>query len=127
MIYKQSARLNTYCAVQNQNHAESWPQPGLWNRRQSHLPANLSCSDYTKCLACLWAILPFCSVKYKKCSGKGRELKSQAYQFTTFEFTEPGTGHLLYPGCEPNLGAGINNNKKGRGGGKKGVKEKKQI
>lgn len=63
------------------------------------------------CLASLWAILPFCSVKYKRHSGKGKGLGkvgSLAYQFTTFEFTEPGAGILLYPGCEPSLGAWIN-------------------
>lgn len=62
------------------------------------------------CLASLSAILPFCSVKYKRRSGKGKGLRkvgSLAYQFTTFEFTEPGAGILLYPGCEPSLGAWI--------------------
>ncbi|KAK5901200.1 hypothetical protein CgunFtcFv8_026095 [Champsocephalus gunnari] len=46
------------------------------DRGQGHLPGNLSCSDYTMCLASLWAILPFCSVKYKRRSGKGRGLLS---------------------------------------------------
>lgn len=96
--------------MQNLRHTESRPQSRLWDHRQGHLPENLSCSDYTMCLACLWAILPFCSVKYKRHSGKGKGLGkvgSLAYQFTTFEFTEPGTGILLYPGCEPSLGAWI--------------------
>lgn len=94
--------------MQSLRHTESRPQPRLWDHRQGHLPENLSCSDYTMCLACLWAILPFCSVKYKRHSGKGKKnVGSLAYQFTTFEFTEPGTGILLYPGCEPSLGAWI--------------------
>lgn len=97
--------------MQSLRYTESRPQPRLWDRRQGHLPGNLSCSDYTMCLASLWAILPFCSVKYKRRSGKGKRLGkvgSLAYQFTTFEFTEPGAGIFLYPGCEPSLGAWIN-------------------
>lgn len=94
-------------------------------RRRGHLPGNLSCSDYTMCLASLWAILPFCSVKYKRHSGKGKGLEeSRAYQFTTFEFTEPGAGILLYPGCEPSLGG---MDRGGGGGGENSVKERKQI
>lgn len=60
-----------------QSHAEHQAHisPGLsQDCRQGHLPGNLSCSDYTMCLASLWAILPFCSVKYKKHSGKGKGL-----------------------------------------------------
>lgn len=95
--------------MQSLRHPESWPQPGLWNHRQGHLPGNLSCSDYTKILGCLWAILPFCSVKYERHSGKRQwKVWSPAYQFTTFEFTEPGTRILLYPGREPSLGAWTN-------------------
>lgn len=73
------------------------PRSGPRNHMQGHLPGNLSCSDYTMCLASLWAILPFCSVKYEKRSGKGKGLgnRGESYQFTTFEFTEPGTGILL--------------------------------
>lgn len=96
--------------MQSLRHTESRPEPGLWDHGQGHLPGNLSCSDYTMCLASLWAILPFCSVKYKRHSGKGKglgEVGSLAYQFTTFEFTEPGARILLYPGCESNLGAWI--------------------
>ena len=52
--------------------ASGTQSPGLsQDCRQDHLPGNLSCSDYTMCLASLWAILPFCSVKYKRRSGKG--------------------------------------------------------
>lgn len=97
--------------MQSLRRTETQPRPGPWHRRQGHLPGNLSCSDYTMCLACLWAILPFCSVKYERHSGKGKGLGkvgSQAYQFTTFEFTEPGTRDLLYPGSEPSLGVWIN-------------------
>lgn len=109
------ARLDTYFRVknQNQNHAEPQvrrvqTQAGLWDRRRGHLPENLSCSDYTKCPASLWATLPFCSVKYKRRSGRGRGSSGGvAYQFTTFEFTEPGAGNLLYPRCDPSLGAWI--------------------
>lgn len=55
--------------------ASGTQSPGLsQDCRQGHLPGNLSCSDYTMCLASLWAILPFCSVKYKKHSGKGKGL-----------------------------------------------------
>lgn len=54
------------------------------------------------CPVNLWAILPFCSVKYKKHSGEGKGL-GEAYQFTTFEFTEPGAGTLLCPGRDPRL------------------------
>ena len=79
------------------------------------------------CLASLWAILPFCSVKYEKHSGKGLgKVGSLAYQFTTFEFTEPGTGTLLYPGCEPSLGAWIDK-KAEEEGKKRRVKERKEI
>lgn len=84
--------------MQSLRYTESRPEPGLRDRGQQHLPGNLSCSDYTMCLASLWAILPFCSVKYKRHSGKGKGLEKVgglAYQFTTFEFTEPGTGILL--------------------------------
>lgn len=55
---------------------QSTQSPGLsQDRRQGHLPGNLSCSDYTMCLVSLWAILPFCSVKYKRHSGKGKGLR----------------------------------------------------
>lgn len=55
---------------------QSTQSPGLsQDCRQGHLPGNLSCSDYTMCLVNLWAILPFCSVKYKRHSGKGKGLR----------------------------------------------------
>lgn len=120
-----------YIFERNQNHAEpsDAQSPGRSRdagaRRRGHLPGNLSCSDYTMCLASLWAILPFCSVKYKRHSGKGKGLEeSRAYQFTTFEFTEPGAGILLYPGCEPSLGG---MDRGGGGGGENSVKERTQI
>ena len=53
------------------------------DRRQGHLPGNLSCSDYTMCLASLWAILPFCSVKYKRRSGKGKGLGKSGVWLTS--------------------------------------------
>lgn len=112
--------------MQSLSHTESRPWPGLWDHREGHLPGNLSCSDYTMCLACLSAILPFCSVKYKRHSGKVlMEVRSLAYQFTTFEFTEPGAGILLYPGREPSLGVRIKRGG-GTGGGKNSsVKERR--
>jgi hypothetical protein len=45
-----------------------------------------------------------CSGKREGDGGKGGV--RGAYQFTTFEFTEPGARDLLYPGCEPSLGYG---------------------
>lgn len=114
--------------MQSLRHTESRPEPRLRYHGQQHLPGNLSCSDYTMCLASLWAILPFCSVKYKRHSGMGkRKVGSLAYQFTTFEFTEPGTGILLYPGCDLSLGAWIDKEAEdggGGGGGKTAVLKK---
>lgn len=56
-----------------------------------------------------------------------RKVGSLAYQFTTFEFTEPGTGILLYPGCDLSLGAWIDKEAEdggGGGGGKTAVLKK---
>lgn len=69
--------------MQSLKRTESQPQPWLWHRRQGHLPGNLSCSDYTMCLASLWAILPFCSVKYKRHSGKGKGLGKSGVWLTS--------------------------------------------
>lgn len=113
------------CRASETTESRAWAT-GLCGRRRGHLPGNLSCSDYTMCLASLWAILPFCSVKYKRRSGKGKGTggSRESYQFTTFEFTEPGAGILLYPGCEPSLG-GAWIDKRGTGGGKNSsVKER---
>lgn len=62
-----------FCRAEPEPCSASGTQsPGLsQDYRQDHLPGNLSCSDYTKYPVSLWAILPFCSVKYKKYSGEG--------------------------------------------------------
>lgn len=65
-----------------------------------------------------------CSGKREGDGGKGGV--RGAYQFTTFEFTEPGARDLLYPGGEPSLG--MDGAKQGgRGGGQKMVKERKTV
>lgn len=93
--------------MQSIRHTQGSEASARTRAGRRHLPANLSCSDYTMCPASLWAILPFCSAKNIRGysgSGTGPE-EVESYQFTTFEFTEPGAGVLLCPGCEPGLGA----------------------
>lgn len=70
-----------------------------------------------------FAIL-LCKIREAFREGEGK-LGGVAYQFTTFEFTEPGARNLLYPRCDPNLRAWIK--KKARKGGRKGYGQSKEM